>query len=356
MNSYILIRDFKRLFKKNKKEIYGLTILISILIFGLLFLSSRREISSNQEDISNEEIEDVNEENYPPAIFRLYVEHEDGTIYINSMLIEEYFITPEVVLEAEQATNVDITNKLERERESSFEKTQDDRGVLGVSRNTSNHIFTFATSVGTVEENLLVAEFYYNYLNELEVLENKLVYIVSEPEIFDVEKHADTGIQITETTAENNLIIESIKMFITIILCLTIGLLLSILYFIVKSFFAKTINYSFNYKVSDLDEVYLIDSENSVLLNRYINSIGYPIIILTEDNISNKLNDLKNYINNQESNQVIVSSTVDSIDPKIPIKNPIVIIDTFKTSKTWYREIHKTFTNYNTSITIFQVN
>lgn len=344
MNNQIMIYELSKLFKKNKRSI-----IISMFVFALLIFGGVSALNYLSDSTKNEDsLPSFQNNENNPGIFRMYVEQEDGTIYINSMIIEEYMLLPEVLKQAESETGVEITDVLLEEIQENFVKTQYDRGALGLSRNGSTHIFTFTTNVGTEEENLKVAEFYYNYIlsENINMLDNKLVYIVSEPEIYNPESFAASDIQIDVQKDNGSSSIMSILM--TIIGSLLASLILAILFVTVKQLLNKKINYAFSYGVADTDRLVLVDSNDTKNVLRLIkNSRQKQLLLISEFDIPLEL---KNEIENIPG--VLVVHHVDELDVDYDISLPYLFVESGKTNKKWYREQFKKLHLYTDMLTV----
>ena len=362
MNSQIFINDIKKLLTHNKLLIAIVTVIVTIMVAFASISFSFFSTKSDEEPLV------VEGENNNPGIFRIYVEQEDGTIYINSMIIEEYFLLPEVIAEAERKTGVEISDVLDEEVADNFEKTQYDRGALGISRNGSTHIFTFTTNVGTEAENLKVTDFYFDYLNsgELEILENKHVYIVSEPEVFDAKSYAASDIVVEQSSMNNSTAFSIKEIALSILAGIILGFFTGIFVALVKSFISKKISYSFNYAVSDYDKVLAMEKGNwDLLVRKVLHTTKNPVVIFNEGNSNELREELIKHSNinviSDESQlvsgmtNVAIANNLSDISPQIPLDNVVVLVDTFNTDKKWYKTIFKTIHALVSEIMIIQI-
>lgn len=362
MNSQIFINDIKKLLTHNKLLIIIVTAIVTIMVAFASFSFSFFNTKSDEEPLV------VEGENNNPGIFRIYVEQEDGTIYINSMIIEEYFLLPKVIAEAERKTGVEISDLLDEEVEENFEKTQYDRGALGLSRNGSTHIFTFTTDVGTEAENLKVAEFYFDYLNsgELNMLENKHVYIVSEPEVFDAKSYAASDIVVEQSSMNNSTDFSIKEIALSILAGIILGFFTGTFITLAKSFISKKISYSFNYAVSDYDKILAMEKGNwDLLVRKLLHTTKNLVVIFNEGNSNELREELLKHSNinliseegqfvNGKAN-VLLANNLSDVSPQIALDNVVVLIDTFNTDKKWYKTIFKTIHSLVTEIVIIQI-
>ena len=210
MDSLTLANELRRFFKENRVMIALVTLLTVIAVIGLTFLATRLPNSDSGKDITS------NTEIGTPAIFQFYVQTEDGNSFGNSAVVEEFFLQTEIVAEIEKKTGVSIAPLLEEQRLSGFKKTQTDRGILGVMRDGSSHVFTANASLGTEKENLAVMKAYFEYLNsgEIPVLDNKDVYILKEPTnlqfLMNVNEEIEFSEQVNGTVNTKNFILAGV--------------------------------------------------------------------------------------------------------------------------------------------------
>lgn len=362
MNSQIFINDIKKLLTRNKLLIIIVTAIVTIMVVFASFSFSFFNTKSDEEPMS------VEDGNNNPGIFRIYVEQEDGTIYMNSMIIEEYFLLPEVIADAERKTGVEISDVLDEEIEGNFEKTQYDRGALGLSRNGSTQIFTFTTDVGTEGENLKVAEFYFDYLNsgELDILENKHVYIVSEPEVFDANSYVSSDIVVGQSAMNKGTKFSLKEIALSLLAGVISGFFIGLFIALAKSFISKKISYSFNYAVSDYDKILAADKGNwDLLVRKLLHTTKNPVVIFNEGNSNELKEELLKHSNinlittedqlvNGKTN-VLLANNLSDVSPQIPLRDVVILVDTFQTDKKWYRTIFKTMHAFVTEIVIIQI-
>lgn len=344
MNSYILIQELKRLFRENKKSIYLMTGFLSLAIVGIIMFLT---LSGN----TNSDVITPQEESNDSALFRIYVEHEDGTVFANSMIIEEYMLLPETLAEAEKTTGVEITDILDDQLESKFVKTQYDRGVMGISRHGSTNIFTFFVNVGDANDNLKIADFYFDYLfsDEIKMLADKNINIVSEPALYDEKSYGTSELSAKEPLELQSSELSFVEIIILVVAALVIGLMLSLLYVIFRNLLSKKINYAFTYGISDMDSIILLDHKDEYLLERTLRNTSYsPVIIFSETTIPSNLL--------HKDIPIIISDTIEKVDLTVKIVNPIIIIKTGETNKNWYKNLMKDLSMLETSKIIIQIN
>lgn len=358
MNSQIFIDDIKKLLAKNRNIILIITLAITILATLLSIFTS----GFYQQTDQNTSTSILEEEK--PAIFKIYIEQKDGTIFTNSTILEEYLLLPKVVEDAERKTNVEITDFLDSQIENNFIKTKNDVGVMGILHDTNTHSFTFSVNLESEEDNIAVAEYYYDFLasGEVSLLDNKMIYTLIEPQIVESEFYTPKEIEPEISDGAKNISGDTI---ITIFASLIFGLLLSILTIFVKSYISKTINYSFNYSVSDKDNMLIINDTQWNPLLRHLTLMDTNfVIIFSEKGISaikeslsqckkikvlDSIADKDDYYIN-----ILIVNSLDDLEVGMTVQKPIILVETSTTTKKWYKSISNSLRNANIPVTVVQ--
>lgn len=358
MDSLTLANELRRFFKENRLRIALVTLFMIIAVTCLTLLASRLpNFDSGQDTNGNSEIG-------TPAIFQFYVQTEDGNSFGNSSIVEEFFLKPEVITEIENKTGVSINSMLEEQQLSGFQKTQTDRGILGVMRDGSSHVFTANASIGTEEENLAVMQAYFDYLNSgnIPVLENKEVYILKEPTnlkfLMNGSQEIEFSEQVTETTATKKLILAiAVGMFGGLVA----GVVVSFIYQLLR----KVITYAFSFGWSEQDIYQSISKDDAQAVQQ---TVLHPFtemkVILVQHQDAMKLNEIKphekvNFVS--KTNQlklgvmnILTVNDLSELDPLLHIEECIIFVESGKTEKKWYEKQRMQLKNYNTRIKIIQ--
>lgn len=357
MNSQIFIDDIKKLLVKNRNIILIITLAITISATLLSIFTS----GSYQQTDQNTSTSILEEK---PAIFKIYIEQKDGVIFTNSTILEEYLLLPKVVEDAEHKTNVEITDFLDNQIENNFVKTKTDVGVMGIIHDTNTHVFTFSVNLDNEEDSIAVAKYYYDFLvsGEVSILDNKMIYTLIEPQIIESEFYTPKEFEPEESGWAQNI---SGNTIITLLTSMVFGLLLSILIIFVKSYISKTINYSFNYSVSDKDNIIVLNEKKGEhLLKRIILMDTNFVIIFSEKSISaikeslsqyNKIKVLDSTADkDDEFINILIVNSLDDLELGMTIHDPIILVETSSTTKKWYNSILNPLHNANIPVTVAQ--
>lgn len=358
MDSLTLANELRRFFKENRVMIALVTLLTVIAVIGLTFLATRLPNSDSGKDITS------NTEIGTPAIFQFYVQTEDGNSFGNSAVVEEFFLQTEIVAEIEKKTGVSIAPLLEEQRLSGFKKTQTDRGILGVMRDGSSHVFTANASLGTEKENLAVMKAYFEYLNsgEIPVLDNKDVYILKEPTnlqfLMNVNEEIEFSEQVNGTVNTKNFILAGV-----------VGLFGGIIAGVVAAFIyqllRKVITYAFTFSWNEIDiyqrlsrnELHTIQqtvlhpfTETKVILTQHQDALTIAEITSHKRvNLVSETNPLKLGVMN-----ILTVNDLSELDPLLDISECIIFVESGKTEKRWYEKQRMQLKNYNARVKIVQ--
>lgn len=294
MTNRNLFKEITRFLYENVKISLLVSIIgvISYLAFSF-FVNSTNELSDN----TGYRNQDSN-----MATFAFYVENSQQQPYINSNFLDSLLLKEEYLKKAEESTNIEISKFVEEQLKSDFVPTLLDRGYLGVGRDVHNETMIFQARFGTEEENLAMANFYYDLLinNQVPFLENKEVYFLHEPYIADDTIVYNSGEGINNN--EDSMSIILLKGIMILIGGYIIGVMLSYFYHL----FTDKINYSFVYEKDETDQFFNIRSlekletmlfkqniENRLILCEHMDEISlqnkFPNIHFTEDALNSNL-------------------------------------------------------------------
>lgn len=152
-------------------------ILFSVIAVGIRYVTSgpaSPDLQAAYEDLYERYAQE-------PAEVQFIVINEDGTVFENSFIFDEYFSQPEYVQQVEEETGIKFDGWIASEVLLDLQKTNVYRGGLAVLRNTSSSTMTLRVLVGkSAEENLAIAKAYQSLLEayDLPVLEGKTVSIL----------------------------------------------------------------------------------------------------------------------------------------------------------------------------------
>src|SRR5699024_5684588 len=150
----------------------------------------------------------------------------------------------------ESVTRLEIIEFLD-ETGNEIEVNYTDSGlskVIGLSRNQHSHAIEFAVDVLDEENSALIAEYFYDYINNRNIpfLKNKNIYTLKEP---GVKKVDDIDVILSEEQPP----VREYSLIRNIIFGLVGGSLLSLIILLLSSFLTKKLKYSFSYWVNNSD-------------------------------------------------------------------------------------------------------
>lgn len=356
MDSLTLANELKRFFKENRLIIAITTLLTIAAVIGLGFFASQSSLQ--------EPGKDADKQVGMPAIFQFYVQTEDGNSFGNSAVVEEFFLQSEVVAEIEAKTGVSITPALKEQRLEGFVKTQTDRGVLGVMRDGSSHVFTANATLGTKEENLAVMEAYFDYLNsgEIPVLTDKDVYILKEPTNMQFLMNDNEEFELSEETnptfnAKRAILAGVVGLFGGVIA----GILLALLY----QLFRKVITYAFSFGWDETDIYQRLSKDDTRAVQQTVlQPFAETKVIVTQFPEAVKLSETAthekvNLVSEKQPLQlgamnILTVSDLAELDPLLPVDECIIYVESGKTEKRWYEKQRMQLKNYDTRVKVIQ--
>lgn len=350
----ILWTEIKRFIKNN----FGKVIVLSLIIGLIYTVVANTLMVQDSRDDTDETLEVTEElaENYTG--FQVYIEYDDGRAFANTTLLEEYILQPELIEEAEASTNVEITSRIEELEATGFERSGEDRGVLGVIRGTYSDIFTVLINLGTDSENMEVAEFYVNVLTtgDVSFLESKELHVWSEPQVL-IDEEGD----IPETAelangSDNTTIVDYV---IDMIIGTVFGFIVSFLVILFWSLLRDRDLYSFTYNRGS-DDVFLLFDKNKNNADEVAQLIVYPLnydkVVIHHSHLPEELKtELNKKSEGMQSSVSYVSKMADA-----PVKSEktevVIMIDSLQDSKKWYRKQRKLADTYHLPVKVVQIN
>ena len=355
---FIGIEILKFLKKSLPKMIVG-----TIIVAGLFILSSYRANMTQLENIEN--VESVDKQDgadfvveTEPAFFQFIVEYEDGSLFNNPLLIEEYILQEEVLNQASTVTNTNLNLvKVIENTENNVLVDINDFGyskVIGVYRDDATYINEFYVNVGNERENIRIANFFYDYLREGQIpfIADKDIYFFEDPKILSIEDETDATLE-TESQQINfslikNLIIGSI-----------LGALLSLAALLGLTFLTKKLKYSFSYTIQEDDYYFLVDSKldyEEELNELLFTPQSANRVVVKEDN-SADTDYFGKLLSDISSNEPILqANNFLSIENPSQIDRLIYIIEEDVTSRRWYNNQRKLDRAYEIPTVVIQVN
>lgn len=349
----VTLKEIKRFLTDNAKFIVIGTITFSVIIVTLMtYLDISRDVENNNK---NENEDDIMLES-SSAYFQFYAEYDEGDQFTNVGLIRQFLNLDDVKNSISTKTNIDI-KEIEKNYNSEFKEFDDEFTVMNISRNSNNNVFTVMINTGNEDDNLLLAEHYYDLLmnNEFDFLYNKIFFTFVEPRMI-------TDDMVEEVSEDESSVSITPRMLITnTAIGLIVGVVVLVGLALLKEIFGQKINYSFAYNVREDDKTLLFDPEHNDqgLLNTFVNlPIDENKIILIEqydqgksvnDSVDKLLLDI-----NFEKTKVV--NSLSSLPSNYQISEIIIIIVPYMTSRKWYNNQLEISGLYRTPTKIVQVN
>lgn len=347
MDSHTLVKEIKRLLKEKKRHIQLFAIFFSILIFVIQLAP----IVTTQLSLKNAETESesATQKTENPAVFEMYIEYENGSVYTNTLLLEESLKTDKNIQAAEQATGVEISELLEVEALTDYPKTARDRGVLGASRNEASNIWIFSSKVGTEKENLAVLNFFFDLIEsgEIDLLNNKGTFIISEPRVLTDDELSKPESLVTQNEQQATFSIKALA--VSAVIAVVGGLVIAIFIQLFTAFFSKKINYAFNYYWNEDDVFVLLSADDKKALDHVVSlpTNSSKVILLQNQNGDLTFTD---------SSDMMVVNHIENLELDKQVDEFIVIVQPNQTDKSWYNEQREILKAYKRPLTILQIN
>ncbi|EKU92997.1 Uncharacterised protein [Alloiococcus otitis] len=349
----VTLSEIKRFLKDHLKFITITTIIFTLVLAGLLTLVDGLS-SSESSELENElEYDEVLEAD--SAYFQFYAEFEDGDLFTNGKLVEDYLKLNTINENVYKETNINIPEIEDRINED-YPEFDNEFTVVEVTRNSDSNIFTITVNLGNESNNLTLAEYYYDLLMEgnVDFLENKRLFSLVEPqlvsEVFEEEVLMETGLQITPVNVIKNT-------FIALIVSLVLAAGLALL----KAIFGQKLDYSFAYNVEDEVEflVYNPAKSNSQLLHSFISQPkDAKKIVLLEGYGNQEENNLSvdQVLQEIDTDKVLVLDSLTSLDQEGEFAEIDLIVQPYRTDRTWYQDQVELMGLYNIKMKVVQIN
>lgn len=327
-------------------------IIIGTLALATIFVVvSKRNMDTQLTNLKEEADELVFEIDSRPASFQFYIELMDGTSFHNNTLIEQYITTPEQLQEASNETNTKLIN-LVRETENKALVDYSDSGetkIIGITRDTNTNLMEFYVNVGNENDNMKIANYYFNYLlnDNVPFLSDKEITIFYEPAIVKLDEDLETEDTEISTTSSFNLW-KNAFIGLVVGLVVTTGLLLF------YTFVSKKLKYSFSYSIKADDYFILSDNrlknedELTELFNQTNNSDTKTI---SETDLTDRKVLVNVSNNNMDSYRSILE--IPNLEEATRI---IYIIEENKTNRSWYNNQRNLEKAYDVPVIVLQIN
>lgn len=350
MNFHLI--EIKKFFKKKFLEIALGTFIVTLTFLFITHRTNDKAIQTD-ENITNKSESTENVVEASPSNFFFYVEYEDGQTYTNNFLIEQYFLTPEILNKANTFLNFDIVDFIDETDNLINVIYSESKEVEAVSviRNEKTHLMEFKANVGKESTNLAIADFYYNMIIEkkIPILSDKNVFIFKEPAIKELTNSFDPLVDENAVKGSSGLIAD-------IIIGVSLGLIISITLLFVIQLFSKKLVYSFSYFVNEKDNFILIDkklSNHNILFNMLDNTKDVKKSIVSEQQLSYLSEIMNDSLNLKQIN--FTNNILNAVDEQRN-KTIFLIVEEGITSRLWYETQIKLVHRTDIPVVVFQIN
>lgn len=337
MELFTLIRELLRYLKAK-----WYWILVFSLIAGLIAPTAKVFLNRFETPEMAEAYQDLTSRySQEAASFQFIIQNEDGTMFTNAALIDEYLSQKEIVDRVQDETGIQYATPLENERVLELYKTSQFRGGIAAIRNSSSDIMTLRILVGqSVEENLKIAQAYADILmhNQIPFLSGKtveLIHSVTDQPLLSDKMYpnltSEKSLQVVNPINKKSLVI----LFLAAIMA---GGLMGIFFLLVLRLKDRKIRYAFDYAwgLDDLHVLYPIKS-NQTLQELIELPKGLNRIVLCQEELDQIHTD-SNFVEHQ--------SSIDEV---------VILVIEGKTSKAWYQDMYRLATLYKLPVKIIQV-
>ena len=276
-----------------------------------------------------------------PAEFQGIVTIEDGSIMNNSYIYDEYFSSPQVITKVEEETGVDLKRFQESETLLELYKSNQFRGGIAAIRDQSSNVITFRFLVSPNEEdNLKVAQAYYNLLQSEEVafMDKQEITLLDQPqlgEMLDLERFKEIPTEESLSPYGQT----STVMFIVYGLAgFLVGLMLSLVFLFIRQLIKPTIDYAFDYAWDYDDKHILVRNQDGKLDQRLPGLMSVPLgqkrLVVSQGSGQHRVVEHIQSIN--EDTLMVNDLALDN--PELAsIDEIVILVQSYLTQKAWYR-------------------
>ena len=323
---------------------YSLRILLGAVAVSILAVAGRYYLADLFIEEGQDEAYAYLSEVYAqtPASLEMIVTLEDGTVYTNSHIFDEYFSNPQVIQQVEETTGIEFHQWREAEKALKLYKTSGFRGGLASIRETSSNIFTLRFLVGqTAEENLAIAQAYADILTagEIPFLTNSKITIITEPvsqdllpeEIYDSLAKPET-LNPFKSPSTPSYIVYGVAGFI-------VGALATIAISFCLRLTKKKITYGFDYawSVDDYHLLYQTDTGNTSTLEEFIRvPLADNRVVLSQTSAEAILQPI--FVDEDYQGLIILNTLQELTALEKKPTEIVILVHSNHTDKVWYRE------------------
>lgn len=339
MSLLTIIREFWRFLKDYRLKIILGSIVVATIAVGGRFYLSQMKATENQADYDY--LEKVYEQT--PALIEIVATLEDGQLFTNSHIFDEYFSRPEIVRQVEESAGIEFYQWYESEQALELYKHSGFRGGLGAIRDSSSNIITLRFLVGqSEEENLAIAQAYADILRKqpLPFLRNTEITIISEPAIGEIASFDMYENLASPETLNPFKSPSAPSIAVYGIAGLIAGAFLTTAAIFILRLNKKVITYGFDY-VWSLEDYHLLydrnDSNGKSTLEEFLRVPIVPHrVILAQHHAESSLNTL--LIHPDQLGLVFLQGIQELADVQIEPDEFVILVQSNQTEKGWFQE------------------
>lgn len=357
MENSLTFNDIKLLLKQKKHLIFIIT-LLSVILFGAYaayteFFAAEEEspaieevieeadhdlntlLNTDADMLSDREIAFIEETLLEDAYsFRVYIEHQDGSVYDRSNLLEELLLATDLVTAIEEETSVEI------------EPYRD--YFLDADLNSNNVIYTITIGLGDEAASEEVSNAYYTAFqnNDIDIISSKVIKLFDAPERVEGEETEEETV--SEEDSSGSIVEVAMAMLAGAVLGLGIGIFAAF----AVSLFEKKVTPIYNYRLSETDAFINfshLHMDKTERFNALMHAVSYPVssrkLIVTQDEDLNS--EIRRSLHESIKNDSTVTSNVSDVDPGHDFDELIIITENRRTDKRWYIKQKNQLRTYN---------
>lgn len=350
MSLLTLIQEIWRFVRNHIKQFILGAILGMVVVLSTRYALGR--ILLNQQNDSYEYLQHIYSQE--PAEFQAIISLNDGQIFANSNIYDEYLSSTSVVEHIEKQTGIKFGRWKTDERNLELREEGSYRGALSAIRDSSSDLITFRVLVGqNKEENLKIAQAYVDFLESDDMAFKKIhnIQITHQPEIIEflnLDKVQnvpnDKTLNLYAGMTPKNIVVFSV-------LGLILGTMLSFVWAFYKMLKQKTIDYAFEYSW-DLDDDHTLLNRQDINQENFQHLLEFPYLVQRYIVTENGQQDLSSLQWKHMTSDNIVHDVKEIARKDGKPEEIILLVDGNKTHKNWYRNQYHLAKKMNVPIKI----
>lgn len=352
-----LFIEIKRFFKKYIKSILLVSILLTA-VFSVLYLSSTDNTSEEDEQtgaLSDPELHDGN------AYFKFYIEDENQLAFTNTVLLNQFIRLEENLSSISENTNTDLLEAYEEQKVSLELNPTDTVPVIEIRRDNQSQLMTLYSRLDNPEDNIRVANYLFDQLsnNNVPVLEDKAIYLFTEPNLFEEPEESATPKDVFSS-------LNIVETALVIIILFFLSIILMIAFFLLKEMFSKKLNFSFAYTTDESTEfaLYSKELENTYEISKFLSAPGFTEKLLIHQNDVSQLKTIYNDMSAEEPQDTLnidttvlySCNTLENREEMKQISELVIVVESEETDRKWFNEQKKVASLYNKPVKVLQIN